>query len=280
MFLSVQPQLSKQCHVLACVQWTKKVKKELMQQLPLRQDRRNPAMAFLCSCALLFNLVAINTCHLANQSKHPVAFCIFCEARKSRLHIIRDNWGDRSQKWGMKCAHMVHMALFLFQLFIGTHRNIQAEQQITICFSSQSSLSLSLSTGCFLLSGRKEVMGGGWISSQGSPLIYTIWVGRQHSSCASSSQSDNLPYRMSVNAKSSNPFKAGWQELTSLWPLRANHASRLCFSHRLTYLLACISVPRMLVNLLHSPRDSVLNCLSKLPQNVQPTCRQEKRTLT
>lgn len=120
---------------------------------------------------------------------------------------------------------------------------IRAEQRSTICFSCQSAQ--------HLLSRRKEVMAGGLIrqdSSPGSALINTI------STQAGSSPANQITFHwMSVNAKLGNSFKAGWDKLTSLRPLRANHASRLSFSHRLTYHSGCrlYLSPKMVVNLLY-----------------------------
>lgn len=57
-----------------------------------------------------------------------------------------------------------------------------------------------------------------------------------------------------MNALLSKPFEAGWEELTSVWPLTANHANRLDFSQNLTDPLInwpVLSVLRMIVNLLY-----------------------------
>ena len=72
----------------------------------------------------------------------------------------------KSLKGGMKSVHMVHMALFLFQLFpfFKCFRgNSHAEQQLTICFISHCSLSTGRLWLAPLIRGerRKRGEGGG-----------------------------------------------------------------------------------------------------------------------
>lgn len=204
----------------------------------------------------------LSPCYI--QSKHPVAFLYFLWGQKEQTsHNQRQPGWEISEVGctGVRCTTRVYARctwlLFLLYEVIDSCR--AAVNHMFQLPKLSLSLSLSLSSldvcGQRRLSGRKDVMGGGLIgqdSSQGSPLINTIWVRRRHSSCAFSSQSDNLP--LDECECSSNPFKAGWDKLTSLWPLRANHDSRLFFSHRLTYYSACrlYLVLKMVVNLLHS----------------------------
>lgn len=101
----------------ACIQWTA-VKEELMQHLQLRQGRR-AVWLFLCSWLYYWlTLRWLISCHLvtikANILSLFVFFIFFCEATKSRRYRIRH---VRDLKiCGMKSVHMVHMALFLYEL--------------------------------------------------------------------------------------------------------------------------------------------------------------------
>ena len=172
-----------------------------------------------------------------------------CNQRQLRWKKLH---GSQNEAWKvLSCCNWLFLTVSPI-FYTWTHRNIHAGQQLTICLSSHSSLSLSTGRlwSAGLIRGRarwgkREVVGGGWRGlgcSQGSPLIDTIWVGWQHFSCASSSQSDN-PYRMSLNAS-----RPGWEELTSVWPLGAIHASRLTFPsftkpNWLTYQQACLICP-------------------------------------
>lgn len=123
--------------------------------------------------------------------------------------------GSRNEAWKvLSCCNWLCLTVSPI-LYTWTHSNIHAGQQLTICLSSHSSLSLHwtfvVSRSCQGESEVTEVVGGGWRGlgcSQGSPLIDTIRVGWQHFSCASSSQSDNL-YRMSLNARSPLQGQAG-----------------------------------------------------------------------
>lgn len=151
--------------------------------------QESPAMAFLCSCTLLFNLLVINTCHLvaikANILSLSVSFVMPWKSRSAGGEI---SWSEPM------CTHGAHGSSSFSAVppsFTWTYRNIQAAQQITMCFSSQSSLSLSFSlpTGCLwsvLLISEKG--GDGWRPDLLLGVSFNLlWVGWQHSSCTSSS---------------------------------------------------------------------------------------------
>ena len=118
----------------------------------------------------------------------------------------------------------------------------------------------------------------GHYGSLGSPLIYTIWVGRQHSSCASSTEPDNRPLD-ECESWLNSPSKASWELLTSLWPLQAVSGSRLPLTQKPTASFisqSALSVLRTVVSILCLPRGQRLipdlTCLSKLPW-YQSVCR-------
>lgn len=191
------PRSSKQCHVCSML-LVKGCQRAADAALGADTAQESPGAAFLCSCTSLALLVVMNLlspCH--NQSKHPVPVSsIFCIFFASQSWEILKMWHS-VYTWYIWLYFFYSCSSFFVQRLI--EQNCE-EQKSTICFCSTShSLHSPLSAG-YLGSGPliSERGGVGWRlqrlgCSLESLLIYTIWVGWQHFSHASSSQSDKLP---------------------------------------------------------------------------------------
>lgn len=102
--------------------------------------------AFLCSCTILANLVVIkySSCHLATM-KTTCGFLYFYEAIKNQCHVQRHING------GFKTVHIVHMALFHFQLFSFLNTFTETSKHKSFLPYALGPIALSQSAGCLWL---------------------------------------------------------------------------------------------------------------------------------
>lgn len=152
--------------------------KELLQALT---EIEQPT-GFLCSCTLLFNRVWLISVTLlqSKQTSCRQERQMSCNQRRPQPRAQKER-AELCVCSSARSPQSVDSGMF--------------RQSKSDWFPKLSPSTLGVCAQ-HLLSGGKRAMGGGCTRlhcSQGSPLIYTIWLSWQCSVCVSSSQSDNLP---------------------------------------------------------------------------------------